>query len=121
MEQQAFYNAAIYCRLSRDDLTQGESSSIQTQKALLTKYVTDNGWRVVSCYVDDGISGTTFERSGFKQMLEDIEDGKINMVVTKDLSRLGRDYIKTGYYSEVWFPENGFSSPERRDRYAEKR
>jgi DNA invertase Pin-like site-specific DNA recombinase len=107
LEQQAFYNAAIYCRLSKDDLSQGESSSILTQKALLTKYVTDNGWRVVSCYVDDGISGTTFERSGFKQMLSDIEDGKINMVVTKDLSRLGRDYLKTGYYSEVWFPENG--------------
>ena len=107
MEQQSFYNAAIYCRLSRDDLSQGESSSIQTQKALLTKYVSDNGWRVVAYYVDDGISGTTFERSGFKQMIEDIEDGKINMVVTKDLSRLGRDYIKTGYYSEVWFPENG--------------
>ncbi len=107
MEQQAFYNAAIYCRLSKDDLNTGESSSIQTQKALLTKFVTDNNWRVAACYVDDGISGTTFERSGFKQMICDIEDGKINMVVTKDLSRLGRDYIKTGYYSEVWFPENG--------------
>jgi len=106
MEQQTFYNAAIYCRLSKDDDLHGESSSISTQKNLLTKYVTDNNWRVVDYYVDDGISGTTFERSGFKRMLEDIEEGKINMVVTKDLSRLGRDYLKTGYYTEVYFPEN---------------
>jgi len=107
MEQQIIYNAAIYCRLSRDDLSIGESSSIQTQKALLTKYVQENGWRVAGYYVDDGISGTTFEREDFQRMITDIEDGKINMVVTKDLSRLGRDYIKTGFYSEVWFPENG--------------
>jgi len=106
MEQQTFYNAAIYCRLSKDDDLHGESSSISTQKNLLTKYVIDNNWRVVDYYIDDGISGTTFERSGFKRMLEDIEEGKINMVVTKDLSRLGRDYLKTGYYTEVYFPEN---------------
>jgi len=106
LEQQTFYNAAIYCRLSKDDINLNESSSIQTQKAMLTKYVQDNGWRVVSYYVDDGISGTTFERDGFKRMLEDIEDGKINMVITKDLSRLGRDYLKTGYYTECYFPEN---------------
>ena len=100
MEQQTFYNTAIYCRLSKDDLSQGESSSIQTQKALLNKFVTDNGWRVAACYVDDGVSGTTFERSGFKQMLEDIEDSKINMVVTKD------GYVKIGprlYQNRVLF------------------
>ncbi|MCL2153375.1 MAG: recombinase family protein [Oscillospiraceae bacterium] len=107
MEQQVIYNAAIYCRLSRDDLSTGESSSIQTQKALLTKYVTENGWRVAGCYVDDGYSGTNYNRPDFERMIEDIEDGKINLVITKDLSRLGRDYIKTGYYSEIWFPENG--------------
>lgn len=107
MEQCVIYNAAIYCRLSRDDFSQGESTSIQTQKELLTRYVKENGWRVAGYYIDDGISGTTFERSGFKQMLADIEDGKIDMVITKDLSRLGRDYLKTGYYSEIWFPENG--------------
>jgi DNA invertase Pin-like site-specific DNA recombinase len=106
MEQQTFYNAAIYCRLSKDDITLGESSSIQTQKELLTKYVKDNGWRVGACYVDDGVSGVTFERNGFRRMLDDIENGKINMVVSKDLSRLGRDYLKTGYYTECYFPEN---------------
>lgn len=106
MKQSVIYNAAIYCRLSKDDLSHGESSSIQTQKAMLTKYITDNNWHIVDYYVDDGISGTTFERDGFKRLLDDIEAGKINMVVTKDLSRLGRDYLKTGYYTEVYFPEN---------------
>lgn len=106
MLKQSIYNAAIYCRLSKDDETHGESSSISTQKSMLTKFVTDNGWRIVDYYIDDGISGTTFERGGFKRMLDDIEEGKINMVITKDLSRLGRDYLKTGYYTEVYFPEN---------------
>jgi len=106
MEQQVIYNAGIYCRLSRDDLSAGESTSIQTQKALLTKYVKDNGWRVADYYVDDGYSGTNYNRPDFERMIEDIENGKVNMVITKDLSRLGRDYIKTGYYSEIWFPEN---------------
>ncbi len=101
-----FYNVAIYCRLSRDDETQGESSSISTQKNMLSSYVQERGWRIVDYYVDDGISGTTFERGGFKRMIDDIEDGKVNMVITKDLSRLGRDYLKTGFYTECFFPEN---------------
>ena len=106
MIQQNIYNVAIYCRLSRDDLTQGESTSISTQKDMLTAYVKDRNWRVVDYYTDDGISGTTFERDGFKRMIEDIHDGKINMVITKDLSRLGRDYLKTGFYTECFFPEH---------------
>lgn len=105
MEQQ-HYNAAIYCRLSKDDFLQGESSSIQNQKSMLSSYCTEQDWRVVDYYVDDGISGTTFERSGFKRMIDDVEQGKINLVITKDLSRLGRDYLKTGFYTECWFPEN---------------
>jgi len=104
--EQRHYNAAIYCRLSQDDKQTGTSLSIQNQQTLLTEYVQENGWRVADCYIDDGISGTTFERGDFKRMLEDIEQGKINMVVTKDLSRLGRDYLKTGYYTEVYFPEH---------------
>ena len=106
VEQRNHYNAAIYCRLSRDDETHGDSSSIQTQKAMLSKYASDNGWRIADYYVDDGISGTTFERRDFQRLLGDIDDGKVNMVLTKDLSRLGRDYLKTGYYTEVYFPEN---------------
>jgi len=104
--EQRHYNAAIYCRLSQDDKISGNSLSIENQKTLLTEYVQGNGWRVADCYIDDGISGTTFERGDFKRMLADIEQGRINMVVTKDLSRLGRDYLKTGYYTEVYFPEN---------------
>jgi DNA invertase Pin-like site-specific DNA recombinase len=99
------YDAAIYCRLSSEDESRSDSVSIQNQKTMLTKFVQENQWRIVGCYVDDGVSGTTFERDGFKRMLGDIEQGKINMVVTKDLSRLGRDYLKTGYYTEVYFPE----------------
>ena len=105
--EQRYYNAAIYCRLSQDDKNKGTSLSIQNQRTLLTEYIQENGWRVAGLYIDDGISGTTFERGDFKRMLEDIEQGKINMVITKDLSRLGRDYLKTGYYTEVYFPEKG--------------
>ncbi len=106
MKQPMLYNVAVYCRLSKDDMTHGESSSIQNQKLMLTKYATEQNWHIYDYYVDDGISGTTFEREGFKRMIDDIEDGKINLVITKDLSRLGRDYLKTGYYTEVFFPEN---------------
>ena len=76
-------------------------------KVLLIKerYIQENNLTLVDEYVDDGISGTTFDRKDFNRMLNDIENGKINMVVTKDLSRLGRDYIKTGYYIENYFPE----------------
>ena len=96
---------ALYCRLSRDDLLQGESNSITNQKAILKKYAEDNGFSNPVYYVDDGVSGTTFERDGFKAMMADIEDGKVSTVITKDLSRLGRDYLKTGEYIEIIFPD----------------
>ena len=96
---------ALYCRLSRDDLLQGESNSITNQKAILKKYAEDNGFSNPVYYVDDGVSGTTFERDGFKAMMADIEGGKVGTVITKDLSRLGRDYLKTGEYIEIIFPD----------------
>ncbi len=96
---------ALYCRLSRDDLLQGESNSITNQKAILHKYAEDNGFPNPVFYVDDGVSGTTFDRDGFKAMMTDIEDGKVATVITKDLSRLGRDYLKTGEYIEIIFPD----------------
>lgn len=96
---------ALYCRLSRDDLLHGESNSITNQKAILKKYAEDNGFSNPVYYVDDGVSGTTFERDGFKAMMTDIEDGKVSTVITKDLSRLGRDYLKTGEYIESIFPD----------------
>ena len=92
MTPREIYDVAVYCRLSNEDDSHSDSVSIQNQKMMLTRFVTDNNWRVFDYYVDDGISGTTFEREGFKRMLGDIEQGKISMVVTKDLSRLGRDY-----------------------------
>jgi len=107
MTPKEIYDVGIYCRLSSEDESRSDSVSIQNQKTMLTKYVIDNNWRVIDCYIDDGVSGTTFEREGFKRMLGDIEQGKINMVITKDLSRLGRDYLKTGYYTDVYFPDNG--------------
>lgn len=98
---------ALYCRLSQDDMLDGESNSITNQKAILQKYADDNVFRNTVFYVDDGVSGTTFEREGFKAMMTDIEDGKVATVITKDLSRLGRDYLKTGELIEMVFPDYG--------------
>lgn len=95
---------AIYIRLSKEDEKLGESESIQNQRDFLIKYVEDSGYTLVDIYIDDGYTGTNFDRPGFQKMLKDIENKKINMVVTKDMSRLGRDYIKTGEYVENWFP-----------------
>ena len=96
---------ALYCRLSQDDMLQGESNSITNQKAILKKYAEENGFRNPVFYVDDGVSGTTFEREGFKTMMADVEAGKVGTIITKDLSRLGRDYLKTGEYIEIIFPD----------------
>lgn len=105
--KQQIYNTALYCRLSRDDELSGESSSISTQRQMLRQYATERGWNITDEYIDDGWSGTNFERPGFERMIEDIEDGKVNCVITKDLSRLGRNYILTGQYTELYFPSNG--------------
>ena len=101
------YNTALYMRLSRDDELQGESGSIQTQRMMLQQYAAEHGLNVIDEYIDDGWSGTNFDRPDFQRMIDDIEDGKINCVVTKDLSRLGRNYILTGQYTEIYFPSKG--------------
>ena len=88
--------AAFYCRLSQDDGLDGESNSIQHQKQILERYAKEHGIIKYEFYVDDGISGTTFNRPGFQEMLSDIEAGLINMVVVKDMSRFGRDYLQVG-------------------------
>ena len=97
---------ALYCRLSQDDMLDGESNSITNQKSILQKFAEDNGFPNPTFYVDDGVSGTTWERDGFKAMMADIEEGKVGTVITKDLSRLGRDYILVGHCMERYFPEN---------------
>ena len=96
----------MYIRLSREDGDKQESESISNQRNILQRYVKENDLCFVKEYVDDGVSGTTFDRPGFNEMLQDIENKNINMVITKDLSRLGRDYIKTGFYIEDYFPKN---------------
>ncbi len=97
---------ALYCRLSQDDGNVGDSMSIQSQKAILEKYARDMGKAAYAFYVDDGYSGTNFQRPSFQRMIADIEDGKIDTVITKDLSRLGRNYLESGAYIEVFFPQH---------------
>ncbi len=98
---------ALYCRLSNDDDLNGESNSITNQKAILQKYADEKGLRNCQYYIDDGFTGTNFDRPGFQQMLSDIESGKVGTVIVKDMSRFGRDYLKVGYYTEVMFAEHG--------------
>lgn len=97
---------ALYCRLSQDDGNVGDSMSIQSQKAILEKYAREIGKIAYSFYVDDGYSGTNFQRPSLQRMIADIEDGKIDTVITKDLSRLGRNYLESGAYIEVFFPQH---------------
>ncbi|MBP3858084.1 MAG: recombinase family protein [Ruminiclostridium sp.] len=97
---------ALYERLSRDDELQGESNSITNQKEMLESYARANGFTPFRHFFDDGISGTTFERDGFKEMIAECEKGNISAVIVKDLSRFGRDYLTVGLYTDVFFPEH---------------
>ena len=99
------YHAALYIRLSKEDENEGPSGSVTNQQSLLHAFVREHRLDVYDTYIDDGWSGTSFDRPGFQRMLRDIEAGRVNMVITKDLSRLGRDYIMTGHYMERYFPE----------------
>lgn len=99
------FKVGIYIRLSRDDVNI-ESDSIINQRSLLNQYIKENNYNLIDEYVDDGFTGTNFERPSFKRMIKDIESGKINMIITKDMSRLGRDYIGTGELIEKYFPNN---------------
>ena len=96
---------ALYCRLSQDDMTDGESNSIKNQRLILEKYAKDNGFRNTEFYIDDGYTGTNFNRPGFIKMMKDIEAGKVSVVIVKDLSRLGREYLQTGILIEITFPQ----------------
>lgn len=99
------YHVALYIRLSKEDENEGPSESVTNQKSLLDEFVQKHRLSVYDVYVDDGWSGTNFDRPDFQRMIADIEAKKVNMVITKDLSRLGRDYIMTGHYMERYFPE----------------
>ena len=100
------FKIAIYIRLSREDGDDMESESVTNQRSLLVGYLKAQGLVEVDIYIDDGFTGTNFDRPAFQRLLKDIESGRINMIITKDLSRLGRDHVMTGYYVEKYFPEN---------------
>ena len=101
------FRAAIYCRLSKDDDLDGESASIANQRAMLENYCEKQGWEVVAVYQDDGYTGLNMERPDLKRMLKAIERKQVNLVITKDLSRLGRNYLQTGTLIEDFFPRHG--------------
>ena len=96
---------ALYTRLSSDDDLEGDSNSIKNQKLLLSEYAKENKFRNIRYYIDDGFSGSNFERPAFKRLLNDIENGEISTVIVKDMSRLGRDHILVGYYTKYYFPD----------------
>ena len=110
MIESKIYNIGIYIRLSREDEDRNkyESESITNQRNTILDYINASGenFKIVDEYVDDGYSGTTFDRPSFKRLISDIEKGLVNCVITKDYSRLGRDYIKSGEYLEKYFPEH---------------
>lgn len=98
---------ALYCRLSRDDELTGDSNSIVNQKAILSKYAKENGFKNTLFFVDDGYSGANFDRLSWSELVEKIESGEVSTLIVKDMSRLGRDYLRVGLYTDVLFPEKG--------------
>lgn len=105
LPKQTEYKVGMYLRLSKDDERAGESLSIENQRRILTKHIEEQqGWTLYDTYVDDGISGTTFDRPGVQRMLDDAKSGKINLIICKDLSRFGRNYIQVGQYTDYIFP-----------------
>ena len=108
---------ALYYRLSQEDENIGESDSITNQKSILTKYAQENGFKSIREFVDDGYSGVSFNRPGFQELLKLIEAGKVGVLITKDLSRLGRNYIEVGNYTEFVFPRYGVRYIAINDNY----
>lgn len=104
LPKQTNYSVGIYLRLSRDDERAGESLSIENQRKILVNYVQEQGWEIYKEYMDDGYSGTTFDRPGMQKMLDDAKNGRINLIICKDLSRFGRNYIQVGQYTDYIFP-----------------
>ena len=98
---------ALYCRLSRDNELQGDSNSIVNQNAILSKYAKKNGFKNLLFFVDDGYSGTNFNRPSWSKLIEKIENGEVSTLIVKDMSRLGCDYLKVGFYTEILFVEKG--------------
>ena len=104
LPKQTEYKVGMYMRLSKDDERSGESLSIENQRKVLTSYINEQGWTLYNEYVDDGISGTDFNRPGVQRLLEDAKAGRINLILCKDLSRFGRNYIQVCQYTDYIFP-----------------
>ena len=98
---------ALYARLSKDDEQQGDSVSIENQKRILETYARDNGLMNYRFFVDDGWSGANFQRPGFIEMMDGVDRGEVKCVVVKDLSRIGRNYLQVGMFTEITFPKKG--------------
>ena len=98
---------ALYARLSKDDEQQGESLSIENQKRILETFARDNGFLNCRFFVDDGWSGANFQRPSFMEMMDCVENGEVKCVITKDLSRMGRNYLQVGMFTEITFPKKG--------------
>ena len=98
---------ALYCRLSRDDGTESESNSISNQRTLLQQKAKEYGLTNTRCYVDDGFTGTNFNRPGFTALLEEVKAGNVGTIIIKDMSRFGRNYLQVGFYTEMLFPDKG--------------
>lgn len=105
--KQRNYIAGLYFRLSQEDERQGESVSIENQRAIVRKYAEEHGFSIYDEYIDDGVSGTTFERPQVQRLLDDAKTGVINTILVKDLSRFGRNYIEVGQYIDYVFPSFG--------------
>ena len=108
-EYMKHYIAGLYYRLSQEDERQGESVSIDNQRTMLRKYAEERGFEVYGEYIDDGVSGTTFQRPEVQRLLDDAKTGVINTIIVKDLSRFGRNYIEVGQYVDYVFPAFGIS------------
>ena len=116
MNRQSEKITALYCRLSRDDefakptvYATGDSNSIVNQKAILSKYAKDNNFQNTEFFVDDGFSGTNFQRPGWEKLIALVEDNQVGTIIVKDMSRLGRDYLKVGFYTEIMFVEKALA------------
>ena len=106
MNRQSDKITAIYCRLSRDDELAGDSGSITMQKAIATKFAKEQGFKNIQYFVDDGYSGTNFNRPDWQRTIELVEADKVGVLIAKDMSRIGRNYLEVGFYTEMLFPEH---------------
>ena len=104
---------ALYCRLSQDDKQEGDSNSIINQKKILKRYAIEHGYQPYVFFVDDGFSGTNFNRPDFQRMIAEVEAGRIKRVIVKDMSRLGRDYLQVGMYTDFHYPTCSLCAEQR--------